>query len=142
MAKNFIDELTGYRVKVERDGKEIVNVPGLLALPGLLISPKLSIVGMIAAPLLGCSVHLENEGGKEIDIGKAVKEAANTVADTATAAAKTVKEEIEKAWDELSADDPEGCPEGEENEEDPADQTNTEDDIPTIHVNPDDSEKE
>ena len=142
MAKNFIDELTGYRVKVERDGKEIVNVPGLLALPGLLISPKLSIVGMIAAPLLGCSVHLENEGGKEIDIGKAVKEAADTVADTATAAAKTVKEEIEKAWDELSADDPEGCPEGEENEEDPADQTNTEDDIPTIHVNPDDSEKE
>ena len=142
MAKSFIEELTGYRVKVERDGKEIVNVPGLLALPGLLVAPKLSIVGMIAAPLLGCSVHLENEGGKEIDIGKAVKEAADTVADTATAAAKTVKEEIEKAWDELSADDPEGCPEGEENEEDPADQTNTEDDIPTIHVNPDDSEKE
>ena len=142
MAKNFFDELTGYRVKVERDSREIVNVPGLLALPGLLVAPKLSIVGMIAAPLLGCSVHLENEGGKEIDIGKAVKEAADTVADTATAAAKTVKEEIEKAWDELSADDPEGCPEGEENEEDPADQTNTEDDIPTIHVNPDDSEKE
>lgn len=142
MAKNFFDELTGYRVKVERDGREIVNVPGLLALPGLLVAPKLSIVGMIAAPLLGCSIHLENEGGKEIDIGKAVKEAADTVADTATAAAKTVKEEIEKAWDELSADDPEGCPEGEENEEDPADQTNTEDDIPTIHVNPDDSEKE
>ena len=142
MAKNFFDELTGYRVKVERDGREIVNVPGLLALPGLLVAPKLSIVGMIAAPLLGCSVHLENEGGKEIDIGKAVKEAADTVADTATAAAKTVKEEIEKAWDELSADDPEGCPEGEENEEDHADQTNTEDDIPTIHVNPDDSEKE
>ena len=142
MAKNFFDELTGYRVKVERDGREIVNVPGLLALPGLLVAPKLSIVGMIAAPLLGCSIHLDNEGGKEIDIGKAVKEAADTVADTATAAAKTVKEEIEKAWDELSADDPEGCPEGEENEEDPANQTNTEDDIPTIHVNPDDSEKE
>ena len=142
MAKNFFDELTGYRVKVERDGREIVNVPGLLALPGLLVAPKLSIVGMIAAPLLGCSVHLENEGGKEIDIGKAVKEAADTVADTATTAAKTVKEEIEKVWSDLSADDPEGCPEGEENEEDPADQTNTEDDIPTIHVNPDDSEKE
>ena len=142
MAKNFFEELTGYRVKVERDGREIVNVPGLLALPGLLVAPKLSIVGMIAAPLLGCSVHLENEGRKEIDIGKAVKEAADTVADTATTAAKTVKEELEKAWDDLSADDPEGCPEGEENEEDPADQTNTEDDIPTIHVNPDDSEKE
>ena len=31
MAKNFFDELTGYRVKVERDGREIVNVPGILA---------------------------------------------------------------------------------------------------------------
>ena len=119
MAKNFFDELTGYRVKVERDGREIVNVPGILALPGLLVAPKLSIVGMIAAPLLGCSIHLENESGKEVDIGKAVKEAAGTVADTAAAAAKTVREEIEKAWEDLSADDPEGCPEGEENEDDP-----------------------
>ena len=142
MAKNFFEELTGYRVKVERDGREIVNVPGILALPGLLIAPKLSVAGMIAAPLLGCNIHLENEDGREIDIGKAVKEAAGTVADTAAAAAKTVKEEFEKAWDDLSADDPEGCPEGEENEEDPVDQANTEDDIPTIHVNPDDLEKE
>ena len=119
MAKNFFDELTGYRVKVERDGKEIVNVPGILALPGLLIAPKLSFAGMIAAPLLGCKIHLENEDSGEVDIGKAVKEAADTVADTATAAARTVREEIEKAWEDLSADDPEGCPEGEENEDDP-----------------------
>ena len=142
MAKNIFDELTGYRIKVERDGREIVNVPGILALPGLLIAPKLSIAGMIAAPLLGCSIHMENEEGREVDIGKAVKEAAGTVADTATAAVQTVREEIEKAWDDLSADDPEGCPEGEENEDDSAGQNNTEDGIPTIHVNPDESDKE
>ena len=141
MAKNFLDELAGYRVKVERDGKEIVNVPGILALPGLLIAPKLGIAGMIAAPLLGCNIHLENEDGKEVDIGKAVKHAAGTVMDTAAATAKTVKEEIAKAWDELSADDPEGCPEGEENEDGPAGQDNTGDSIPTIHVKPDDSGK-
>ena len=140
--KSIIDELTGYRVKVEKDGKEIVNVPGILALPGLLIAPKVSIIGMVAAPLLGCSVRLENENGKDVDIGKAVKDAANTVVNTATTAAKTVKEEMEKAWDDLSADDPEGCPEGQENEDDSADQDNAEGDIPTIHVNPDDSEKE
>ena len=116
--KSFIDELTGYRVKVEKDGKELVNVPGILALPGLLFAPKAGIVGMFAAPLLGYGIHLENENGKEIDIGKDVKEAANTVVDTAATTAKTVKEEIEKAWDELSADDPEGCPEGQENEDD------------------------
>ena len=124
MAKNMLDELTGYRVRVEREGREIVNVPGILALPGLLIAPKLSIAGMIAAPLLGCSIHLENEDGREVDLGKAVKEAAGTVAETAAAAAKTVREEINKAWDELSADDPEGCPEGQENEdEDEPEQT-------------------
>lgn len=142
MAKSFLDELTGYRVKVERDGKEIVNVPGILALPGLLIAPKLSIAGMIAAPLLGCNIHLENEDGKEVDIGKAVKEAAGSVANTAASAAKTVKEEIGKVWDDLSADDPEGCPEGKENEDDPAEPTVGEDGIPTIHVHSDDSGKE
>ena len=118
MAKSFLDELTGYRVKVERNGREIVNVPGILALPGLLIAPKLSIAGMIAAPLLGCSIHLENGDGRKVDIGKAVKEAAVKAADSAAAVAGTVKEEIGKAWDDLSADDPEGCPEGKENDPD------------------------
>lgn len=126
MAKNMLDELTGYRVRVEREGREIVNVPGILALPGLLIAPKLSIAGMIVAPLLGCSIHLENEDGREVDLGKAVKEAAGTVAETAAAAAKTVREEINKAWDELSADDPEGCPEGEENKDGPEQTDETE----------------
>ena len=142
MAKNIIDELTGYRVKVKRDDKEIVNVPGILALPGLLMAPKAGIIGMIAAPLLGCSVHLEKEDGEEVDIGKAIQDAADTVIDTATTAARTVKEEFEKAWDAVSTDDPEGCPEGKENEEDPADQNDTTDGIPTIHVNPDNSDKE
>ncbi len=138
---NMIDELTSYRVKVEKDGKEIVNVPGILALPGALIAPKASIIGTVAASLLGCEIHLVSENGKNVDIGRAVKEAAETVADKAAAAAKTVREEIDKAWDELSADDPEGCPPGQENEEDPADQNSTEDNPPVIRVKPDDSEK-
>ena len=115
---SFIDELTNYRVKVEKDGKEIVNVPGILALPGALIAPKMSIVGTVAASLLGCSIHLENEAGKTVDVGNEIRKAADTVADTAKTAAKTVKEEIEKAWNDLSADDPEECPAGEENKDD------------------------
>ena len=142
MSKSIFDELTGYRVKVKKDGREIVNVPGILALPGLLVAPKAGVIGMIAAPLLGCSVHLENEDGTGVDVAKAVKEAADTVSETAATAAKTVKEEIEKAWDALSADDPEECPVGEENEEEQEDQKCEGDDIPTIQVNPDDSEKE
>lgn len=140
--KNIIDELTAYRLKVARDGKEIVNVPGILALPGVLVAPKISIFGTIAASLLGCDIHLENENGKKVDIARAVKDAAETVADTATTAAKTVRNEFEKAWDELSADDPEGCPLGQENEEEPSGQDSAEEDIPTIEVKPEDSEKE
>ncbi len=142
MAKSFLDELTGYRVKVEKNGKEIINVPGILALPGLLAAPRASIIGMVAAPFLGCSIHLQNEEGKEVDIEKTVKEAADTVADTAVTAAKTIREELEKAWDALSADDPEGCPEGKENEENPAaDQDHPEEDAPAVQVNPDDTDK-
>lgn len=149
MAKNMIDELMGYRVKVMKDGKEVVNVPGILALPAALVAPKAGIIGMIAAPLLGCSVHLEREDGREVDVGKVVRETADTVVDTAATVVKTVKEEIEKTWDEMSADDPEECPVGEENEEetkaengeeasDPADEA---EEVPVIRVNPDDSEE-
>jgi len=117
---SIFDELTAYRVKVEKNGKEIVNVPGIFALPGVLIAPKMSIVGTVAASLLGCSIHLENDRGKTVDVGKAVKDAADTVVGTAKTAVKSVKEEIDKAWDSISADDPEGCPPGEENEEETA----------------------
>ena len=48
MAKSIIDELAGYRVKVEKDGREIINSPGILALPGALIAPKASIIGTVA----------------------------------------------------------------------------------------------
>ena len=120
MSKSIIDELTGYRVKVEKDGREIINVPGILALPGTLIAPKASIIGTVAASLLGCSIRLENEDGKPVDVGEKVRKAADTVMDTAKTAARTVKEEMDKAWDAVSADDPEGCPLGEENAEETA----------------------
>ena len=154
MAKNLIEELTSYRVKVEKDGKEIVNIPSIIALPGVLMAPKVSIIGTVAASLLGCSIHVENDKGTAVDVSERIRKATDTLADTA----KTVREEIGKAWDAMSADDPEGCPAGEENaDENPAEaqkpaaeEFSNEDivedlkkqekpDIPTIQVNPDDS---
>ena len=115
--KSILEEVAGYRLKVERDGKEIINVPGILALPGVLIAPKMSLVGTVAASLLGCNIHLENEEGKTVDVGGEVKKAAETVAEAAEETARSIKAEIDRVWDDLSADDPEGCPEGEENAE-------------------------
>ena len=115
--KRILEEVAGYRLKVERDGKEIINVPGILALPGVLIAPKMSLVGTVAASLLGCNIHLENEEGKTVDVGGEVKKAAETVAEAAEETARSIKAEIDRVWDDLSADDPEGCPEGEENAE-------------------------
>ena len=140
--KNFFDGLTGYRFKVERDGREIVNIPGILALPGLFVAPKMGMIGMIAAPLFGCNIHLENANGKEVDVGRKVQEAAETIVDTAKKTVRTIEDEINKAWDSVSADDPEGCPEGEENEDEPRDDAaentteNTAEDVPTIEVKP------
>ena len=136
--KSFIDELTAYRVKVERDGKELLNVPGILALPAALVAPKMSIIGTIAASLLGCSIHLENADGREIDVGEKVRKTAETVAETAGTVAKTVREEVEKAWESVSADYPEECPVGEENEENGE---TPEDGIPTIEVKSNEPEK-
>ena len=164
MAKSIFDQLTGYRVKIDRDGKEIANLPGILALPGVIAAPKASIIGMIAMPLLGCNIHLENEDGGNVDVGKAVKDAADTVANAADAAAKAIRKEIEKTWDDMNADGPEesaeekegedvsddqcsaedGVPEESAEEREGVDvsdgQSSAEDDVPTIRVNPDDSE--
>ena len=127
--KSFFETLTQYRLKVEKDGKSVVDVPSIFALPGLLVAPKLSIAGLVAAPLLGMKVHLENEDGKEVDIEGAVRKAADAVKESA----KTIKEEMDKAWDELSADDPEETTE---------ESKTAQDDAHTIEVKPDDSKEE
>ena len=139
---NILEDLTKYRVKVEKDGKEVVNIPGILCIPGLLAAPKMSILGMIAAPLLGCNIHVENAKGIETDIENAVKNAAKTVTDTAEKAVKTIREELDKTWESLAAEDePEETEDAaEEVTEEPAEEPEA-DDIPTIHVKPDDTDR-
>ena len=151
--KSFFETLTQYRLKVEKDGKPVANIPSILALPGLLVAPKLSIAGLIAAPLLGFKVQVENEGGETVDVEDAVRKAAEAVKESVTTATKTIREEMNKAWEAVSADDPE-----EETAEEPAEnadfqedhdasneeileelKAHEEDGVPTIEVKPNDS---
>ena len=142
--KSFLESLTQYRLKVEKDGKSVVDVPSIFALPGLLLAPKLSIAGLVAAPLLGLKVHLENEDGKDVDVEGAVRKAADAVKETVSTATKTIKEEVDKAWESVSADDPEPNDESADESEDGQDiaENQEENDVPTIEVKSEDSAKE
>ncbi len=136
--KSFIEKLTQYRLKVEKNGKSVVDMPGIFALPGMFIAPKLSIAGLIAAPVLGFKVHLENEDGEAVDVEGAVRKAAEAVKDSVTTATKTIKEEMDKAWEAVSADDPEenAVEEAMEQIEEEL-KTQEEDGTPVIEVKPD-----
>lgn len=153
--KSFFETLTQYRLKVEKDGKDVVNVSSIFALPGLLMAPKLSITGLIAAPLLGFRVYLESEDGEAVDVENAVRKAADAVKESVVSTTRTIKDELDKAWEAVSADYPEEdtAEDAEENaevpdtddasDEDAAEKpkTNEEDDVPSIEVKPDDSDE-
>jgi hypothetical protein len=153
--KSFFETLTQYRLRVEKDGKDVVNVSSIFALPGLLMAPKLSITGLIAAPLLGLKVHLESEDGEAVDMEEAVRKAAEAVKESVVSTTKTIKEEMDKAWEAVSSDYPEEdvTEDAEENEEAPEEKDVSNDDIveelkaheendtPAIEVKPDDSDK-
>ena len=153
--RNFFEALTQYRLKVVKDGKTVVNVPTIFALPGLLMAPKLSIAGLVAAPLLGLKVHLENEDGKTVNVEDAVRKAADAVRESVDTAAKTIKEEMDKAFstDDLKEDAEEAAEEtaekdtAESSEADDASvqdivdelEAHEENDVPTIEVKSNDS---
>ena len=153
--KNLFETLTQYRLRVEKDGKDVVNVSSLFALPGLLMAPKLSLAGLIAAPLLGLRVHLESEDGEAVDVEDAVRNATDAVKESVVSTGRTIKEQVDKAWEAVSSDYPEE--ETPENEEENAEspeakdvsnediveelKAHEEEDVPTIEVKPDDSDK-
>ena len=153
--KNLFETLTQYRLRVEKDGKDVVNVSSLFALPGLLMAPKLSLAGLIAAPLLGLRVHLESEDGEAVDVEDAVRKATDAVKESVVSTGRTIKEQVDKAWEAVSSDYPEE--ETPENEEENAEspeakdvsnediveelKAHEEEDVPTIEVKSDDSDK-
>ena len=153
--KSFFETLTQYRLRVEKDGKDVVNVSSLFALPGLLMAPKLSLTGLIAAPLLGLRVHLESEDGETVDMEDAVRKAADSVKESVAETTRTIKEQIDKAWEAVSADYPEenAADDTEESMESPETKdvsnediaedlkVNEEDDASTIEVKPDDPDR-
>lgn len=94
--KNVIQKLYNYRFKVDRKGKTIVNVSSLFGLACLLFAPHMTIAGVVVSLILGYHIGIESEND-DTDIGERVRQAADTVRRTATSAAKSIRDEVQKA---------------------------------------------
>lgn len=93
---NLLQKLYRYRLKIDRKGTTIVNLSSLFCIPCLLLAPHMSIAGIIISLVLGYHISLESEGDTG-DLEETLRNAAETVKQTASSAAKTIRQEIDKA---------------------------------------------
>ena len=93
---SFLQKLYRFRVKVDRKGQPIVNVSSIFGLACLIFAPHMTIVGVVAALLLGYQIHFESEGDTG-NIEEQIRKAAQNVKNGAMNAAKSIQSEISKA---------------------------------------------
>ena len=95
-AMGLFQKLCSYRLRIDRNGKTVVNWSSLFSLACLILAPHMSIAGIILSLILGYHINLEaDEADGEFE--ERVRQAADTVKKTAAAAARTVRDEVEKA---------------------------------------------
>ena len=95
--KNFFQKMYHFRVKVDKQGKPIVNVSSLFGLACLLFAPHMTLVGVIAALVMGYSIHFETEDMDDKELEERFRKAAQNVKNGAMNAAKSIQNEINKA---------------------------------------------
>ena len=98
-AMNVLQKMYHYRLRIDRkDGKAILNWSSLFSLACLLLAPHMTIAGIILSLILGYHINLETdlEDQENQDFEQRVRQAADTVRKTASAAAQTIRSEIEK----------------------------------------------
>ena len=95
--RNFFQKMYHFRVKVDKQGKPIVNVSSLFGLACLLFAPHMTLVGVIAALVMGYSIHFETEDMDDKELEERFRKAAQNVKNGAMNAAKSIQNEINKA---------------------------------------------
>lgn len=95
-AMGLFQKLCSYRLRIDRNGKTIVNWSSLFSLVCLILAPHMSIAGIILSLILGYHINLETDE-TDGELEERVRQAADTVKKTAAAAARTVRDEVEKA---------------------------------------------
>lgn len=99
-AMNVLQKMYHYRLRIDRkDGKAILNWSSLFSLACLILAPHMTIAGIILSLILGYHINLETdlEDQENRDFEQRVRQAADTVRKTASAAAQTIRSEIEKS---------------------------------------------
>ncbi len=95
-ARGLFQKLCSYRLRIDRNGKTVVNWSSLFSLACLILAPHMSIAGIILSLILGYHINLETDE-EDGELEERIRQAADTVKRTATAAARTVRDEVEKA---------------------------------------------
>ena len=60
-AKNFLQKMYHFRVKVNKQDKAIANVSSIFALACLIFAPHMTVVGVVASLLMGYQIRFESE---------------------------------------------------------------------------------
>ena len=96
-AKNFLQKMYHFRVKVDKQGKPIVNVSSIFGIACLLFAPHMTLIGLIASLLMGYSVRFESEDMDDAELEERIRRAAQNVKNGAMGAARSIQSEISKA---------------------------------------------
>ena len=93
---NFLRKMYHFRVKVDRKGKPVVNVSSIFGALCLIFAPHMTIIGLVAALLLGYQIHFESEADDGL-LGDQIRKAADNIRTGAVNAAKSIQQEIDRA---------------------------------------------
>ena len=96
-AKNFLQKMYRFRVKVDKQGKSIINVSSIFGLFALIFAPHVTIIGTIAALLMGYQFRFESEDMDDKELEERIRKAAMNVKSGAASAVKSIQAEISKA---------------------------------------------
>jgi len=96
-AKNFLQKMYRFRVKVDKQGKSIINVSSIFGLFALIFAPHVTIIGTIAALLMGYQFRFESEDMDDKELEERIRKAAMNVKSGAASAVKSIQTEISKA---------------------------------------------
>ena len=96
-AKNILQKLYSFRVKVDRQDKPIANISSIFAAACLIFAPHMTIVGVVASLLLGYQISFVTEDMDSSELEERIRRAAQNVKNGAVNAAKSIQTEIDKA---------------------------------------------